>query len=728
MREKMLAQRIIGAACAGLLGLLIHGTAEAQSGGVYYVSTSGSDGNPGTYGKPWRHIQYAANTVSAGATVYVFGGVYNEVVSFPRSGTSSAPITFESYPGQTAVLDGTGIRCCGPSGTEGLFTISGSRSYITVSGFEVRNLTTSGRGPTPAGIWVTGSGNGVHILNNLVHNITTTAARGNAFGISVYGTSKTPLTQIVISGNEVYDLLTGQSESVNVDGNVTHYTITNNLVHDNDNIGIAAIGYDNAGPVGYDEAMYGEISGNTVYNISGITNKGEGQSYDADGIYCDGCAYVTIENNWVFNADLGIEVTSENQFCQPNGTEWSGPSGTGNPGKGKSPCYGRYATVRNNVFSDSENAGLSIGGAAAASAKGGSETLGGSTLDAVFVNNTLYNNVKQTANDRQSAPGGEIQIQHQIGSAQDDYFENNLVYAGTWNHWIYSYVKSSAGYPAPPATDNWNLFYSGAGYAEGKSVDWDHDANFKNFAAFQSATGEDANSLGGVNPDVGSVTSTPTDLDIAGNSPAVNAGSTTLSCSVGWCDPNGNSPHSIYGATDFLGNPRTNGSTINIGAYEVTGIASNTVSVSLTASPSALRPPQSTTLLATVTAVPAGGGVPSGTVAFMQGSQVLGTQTLLPIGVSQSAASQSLSGSKLFQDSKPIVAVYSGNSIAIGCCSPSSPPGGGTQVPIYSSAVSPPLMVTCAPSRSMRGAAGQPYVRRANGQLRHSSLISAPPC
>ena len=47
-------------------------------------------------------------------------------------------------------------------------------------------------------------------------------------------------------------------------------------MHDNDNIGIAAIGYDNAGPVGYDEAMYGEISGNTVYNISGITNKGEG--------------------------------------------------------------------------------------------------------------------------------------------------------------------------------------------------------------------------------------------------------------------------------------------------------------------------------------------------------------------------------------------------------------------------------------------------------------------
>ncbi len=700
----------IGAACAQ--------SARAQSGAVYYVSTAGSDGNPGTSGKPWRHIQYAANQVSAGATVYVFGGVYTEAVSFPRSGMASAPITFESYPGQTAILDGKNLLCCGPSGTEGLFTIAGSRSYITISGFEVRNLTTSRRGPTPAGIWVTGSGTGVQILNNVVHDITTTAARGNAFGISVYGTSKTPLTQIVISGNSVYDLLTGQSESVNVDGNVTHYRITNNLVHDDDNIGIAAIGYDNAGPVGYDEAMYGEIGGNTVYNISGITNKGEGQSYDADGIYCDGCAYVTIENNWVFNADLGIEVTSENQFCQPNGTEWTGPSGSGSPGKSKYPCYGRYATVRNNVFSNSENAGLSIGGAAAATARGGSETLGGSTLATAFVNNTIYNDVKQTQNNRQSAPGGEIQIQHQIGNAQGDYFENNLVYAGSWNHWIYSFVKSTPTYPAPPATTDNNLYFSGAGYVEHASIDWDRVSDYATFAAFQSATGEDLDSLGGVNPQVGSVSSIPTDLDIASSSPAVNAGGTSLPCSVAWCDPNGNSPNSIYGATDFLGNPRMNGSRINIGAYEVTGIASNSVSVNLTSALHTIPAAQSTTLLATVTASPAGGGVPSGTVQFVQGSQVLGTQPLVPAGASQSVASQPVAGSQLYAGSNPIVAVYSGNTIAIGCCSPSSPPGGGTQVQIYPSAESPPLTITCVrkpfSSSTLRGS----DIRLLYGRLR----------
>src|SRR5271155_4479601 len=109
-------------------------TAAAQVNSTYYVSTKGSDSNSGTMSSPWQTIQHAANSVSAGATVYVFGGVYHEAVNFPASGTASAPITFQSYPGQTAVIDGTGVKCCGSSGTEGLVTIV-NQSYVVVSGF-----------------------------------------------------------------------------------------------------------------------------------------------------------------------------------------------------------------------------------------------------------------------------------------------------------------------------------------------------------------------------------------------------------------------------------------------------------------------------------------------------------------------------------------------------------------------------------------------------------------
>jgi hypothetical protein len=83
----------------------------------------------------------------------------------------------------------------------------------------------------------------------------------------------------------------------------------------------------------------------------------------------------------------------------------------------------------------------------------------------------------------------------------------------------------------------------------------------QNYAAYQTATGEDANSPN-ANPLFDNINSTPPNLDIESNSPAIDSGSTSLTCSVGWC--NGSS---IYGNTDFAGNPRIDGSEINIGAY-----------------------------------------------------------------------------------------------------------------------------------------------------------------
>jgi hypothetical protein len=671
------------------LVLVLAPSLAGQTGATYYVSTSGNNSNPGTLSAPWLTIQHAANTVKAGATVYVLGGVYHESVNFSKSGTASEPITFESYPGETAVIDGTGVSCCGSTQTQGLINMTGSLSHITLSGFEIRNYTTSQAADTPAGVWITGSGTGIQILNNLVHNIRTTSeANGNAFGISVYGTSKTPITQLVISGNEVYDLRTGQSESVNVDGNVTHFRITNNLVHDNDNIGIDAIGYEGVGPVGYDEAMYGEISGNTIYNISGITNPGEGDEYDADGLYCDGCAYVTIERNVILQADYGIETTSENQICQANGTEWSGPNNTGTAATGKSPCYGRYVTVRNNIFYKSNACGNSIGGYAAASKAGGQSNGGGSSYHDVFVNNSLYNNATQPGNASEGGSTGEFQIQYQVGSAQGNIYENNIVYAGAYNTWIFSYVPFSASYPAPPATLNWNLYHSAAGYVEGMSIWWGDGNAYTSFSNWQTSSREDANSRD-TNPLFVDLGATPPNFDTEPSSPAVGAGSTSLSCSDGWCDPHGSSPDSIYGSTDFLGNPRTSGSNIDIGAYENTGVAvANSLKAHLTSGTYTLEPGQATTLTVSVSAVPGGGGVPSGTVNFMLGSTLLSTRTLLPTGANTSAASLPLSASQLAQGPNTLTAVYSGNSIAP-CCPVSGPPA-----TIYRRATSSPITVT----------------------------------
>ena len=198
-----------------------------------------------------------------------------------------------------------------------------------------------------------------------------------------------------------------------------------------------------------------------------------------------------------------------------------------------------YVTIRNNLFYDANAVGVSIGGYA--SGVGGSDHV-------VVVNNSLYNN--NTKNQ-----GAEFQIQHHSGST--NIFENNIVYAGSQNVWIYSYVSGST------ATANWNLYYSKAGYSQGTSINWGNTSSYKNYAAYQSGSGEDKKSPN-ANPLYDNLTSNPPNLDVASNSPAVNAGGTSLTCSTGYC--NGSS---IYGSTDYAGNPRMNGSgQINIGAYE----------------------------------------------------------------------------------------------------------------------------------------------------------------
>jgi hypothetical protein len=123
---------------------------------------------------------------------------------------------------------------------------------------------------TLPGVWITGSGTGIQILNNRVHNITTKSEKnGNAFGICLRHVEDSNHA----AGHQWQRGLRPEDREQRIRERRwerDHFAITNNLVHDNDNIGIDAIGYEGVGPVGYDEAMYGEISGNTIYNISGI--------------------------------------------------------------------------------------------------------------------------------------------------------------------------------------------------------------------------------------------------------------------------------------------------------------------------------------------------------------------------------------------------------------------------------------------------------------------------
>jgi hypothetical protein len=72
----------------------------------YFVSSQGSDDNPGTIKQPFKTIQKCADAVQPGSTCWIRKGTYREMVR-PQSGTESKPITFAAYKEEQVTISGT---------------------------------------------------------------------------------------------------------------------------------------------------------------------------------------------------------------------------------------------------------------------------------------------------------------------------------------------------------------------------------------------------------------------------------------------------------------------------------------------------------------------------------------------------------------------------------------------------------------------------------------------
>lgn len=116
-------------ACVIICRMMDAGGFEAGTGGqetnvnasnLFYISNDGDDSNSGTMDKPFKTLEKARDTIremisageypETGITVYLRGGDYVMNSSFeltPQdSGTETAPITYMSYPGETANITG----------------------------------------------------------------------------------------------------------------------------------------------------------------------------------------------------------------------------------------------------------------------------------------------------------------------------------------------------------------------------------------------------------------------------------------------------------------------------------------------------------------------------------------------------------------------------------------------------------------------------------------------
>ncbi len=208
---------------------------------VYYVAPTGDDSNAGTATHPWRTIQKAANTLAAGDTVYIRAGTYNERVVPQNSGSAGNTITYTAYPGETAIIDGTGVvvpEYCG------LFDLTG-RDYIRVSGLRVIHSSYYGI--------VADSSSHITIEYNYTYDTYTS-------GISSWNSN-----HIIVDGNEVVGACTGPwQEHISI-SSTDNFEVRYNHIHD-----VMPGTEGKEGLSVKDASSHGKVYGNHVYNLNHV--------------------------------------------------------------------------------------------------------------------------------------------------------------------------------------------------------------------------------------------------------------------------------------------------------------------------------------------------------------------------------------------------------------------------------------------------------------------------
>lgn len=459
-----------GLCLAGLSLFFMQPMSASADSSVLVVSPSGSDTNAGTLAAPLRTIQVAVRRVVQGGIVELRGGRYDQRVRL----IGVRDVTIQPFADEHPVLDGS--RMNPASGRTAMVEIADSVG-VTVRGLEVTGYRTKRLSATPVGIYVHGGGSRIRIVGNHVHhlgndNTTLGSFDIDAHGIAVYGDDpRTSISDLSIDGNEVDHLHLGASESVVVNGNVDGWTIARNLIHDNDNIGIDAIGFESTlqGADRYtwrNRARNGLIVDNVVARIRSRGNPaywegtvgGVAQWCNcADGIYIDGGTHIVVAGNRVAGNDIGIEVAAEN-------------------GRGSAD----HVIVASNRVTGSLYTGIATGGYCNGRADCGG-VLTGTSHDNTFANNWLR------GNNQLDDGSPEILVQY---FTSNDTFTGNTVTATNTARTVYGTVPGGSSI-GNVSNDNNFRFAGPTGAAP--QFGWSGIV-YSSYDAYRMATGQDATS------------------------------------------------------------------------------------------------------------------------------------------------------------------------------------------------------------------------------------------
>ena len=352
-----------------------------DSENAIYVSPLGDDAGEGSKYNPYKTLQKAADNVTPGQNIYLYGGAYYGYSSIGVNGSPDKIITIRNYPGEDVSIRGIDGR------NGNLLDLSNS-SYVTVQGLELCYANAA----RVCAIMMQGSADHITIKDCRIHDIVTTRpkspSQGEANAILCYGdsvSSEDNINNIILENLDIYNNITGWCESVSFAGNVENVIVRGCRIHDCTNIGLDF--YGNAGYCSIpslDQPRECIAVDNKIYNIS--------CSYaQCAGLYVDGARDVTLSSNEVYDCQYGIEIGSEE--------------------------YSRDCLVRdikvcfNNVHGNTDG-GIRIGGYEE------SDTVTGFVVDTQICNNILTDN-----HSARTGYEGEINLE----KCHDIYIHDNVI-------------------------------------------------------------------------------------------------------------------------------------------------------------------------------------------------------------------------------------------------------------------------------------------------------------
>ena len=188
------------------------GTTGAGGAGVvtaYWVSTTGSDLNPGTQAAPFATLGHANLFAKPGVTIWIMPGTYptTNTVTLANSGTATTVINVFAAPGTRPVLDYAAQKAMAPDDNKRGIDIIGN--YWHIRGFEVKNANDNG-------IAISGS-------NNVVEDIITDFCGDTGIQITVPSAQAGDLTRgafntiLNCDSHDNFDVATGGENADGID-------------------------------------------------------------------------------------------------------------------------------------------------------------------------------------------------------------------------------------------------------------------------------------------------------------------------------------------------------------------------------------------------------------------------------------------------------------------------------------------------------------------------------